>query len=137
MSSRNAIEMDRDNRVQSSGNSIVIEIPPTLSVVEAPVFRSAITPLCETEPGCSALTLDFSKTTFIDSSGIGALASIIKMAKIAGISLQASGVTLEVASVLKMTGLNHLLNIKVSMQEKRKSTHNSGVSSTPPYCALN
>ncbi len=108
----NSITLDRVNDQYSIfGNDLVIEIPDSLTVIEAQSFRQAFKPIFESHSLPQSVTLDFTKTTFLDSSGIGALASIIKMSKIAGIGIKVAGMTRQVHTVLKMTRLDTLISI--------------------------
>jgi anti-anti-sigma factor len=114
--------MNGDQEIKDSNNSpspdreavLMINIPGSLSVIESPSFRKVFDLICEAEIPPSRVTLDFSKTSFLDSTGIGALASIIKMSKINGINLAVSGITAQVYAVLIMTKLDCLLRIDIS-----------------------
>ena len=101
-------------QVQEDGEVLVIEVPTSLNATEAQSFRQTFKPVCESDIPPANVTLDFSRTSFLDSSGIGALASIIKTMKIAGIDLAVTGITPQVFSVLKMTKLDQLLSIEIS-----------------------
>ena len=114
MISDRIIKEDISSHARYSEESLVIEIPESLNALEALSFRQALKPIFESEIPPSGFTLDFSRTSFIDSSGIGALASIIKCSKISGINLSTSGVSPQVYSVLKMTKLDQLLSIGAS-----------------------
>jgi anti-anti-sigma factor len=93
---------------------LMIYIPKSLDATKARCFRGAFEHICQSRVLPSRVTLDFSRTSFLDSGGIGALASIINLSRIAGINLTASGITPQVHSVLKMTRLDRLLSIEIS-----------------------
>lgn len=114
MNNNQLIEGDIGNWALDSNNALVIYIPKSLDANEAASFRQTFEHICESTVLPSSTTLDFSRTSFLDSSGIGALASIIKTSKIAGIDLATSGITSQVRSVLKMTKLDRLLRIEIS-----------------------
>jgi anti-anti-sigma factor len=90
----------------------VIPMPKELTVVEAVPFRNAVRSLCEAETPVTGILLDFSKTAFLDSSGIGALASSVKMTKNAGIQLAVTNLSPQLQAVLTMTGLDKTLAIE-------------------------
>ena len=114
MNNDRKLKDDSNYQTLDNGEALVIVVPKSLNASEAISFRKAFKPICESEILPSEVTLDFSKTSFLDSSGIGALASIIKTSKIAGIDLRVVGVTPQVYSVLKMTKLDQLLSIETS-----------------------
>lgn len=106
--------MIKDKRFQAiEQNDVeVVEMPKELTVVEAVPFRNAFRSICEADDHPFKVVLDFSKTTFIDSSGIGALASSIKMSKASDITLTIKGLNAQVYAVLTMTGLDKVLPIE-------------------------
>lgn len=58
--------------------------------------------------GASVVTLDFSQVGFIDSTGLGALVTLIKIAKHAEVRLAVTNLPDRVAQLLTLTGLNAL-----------------------------
>lgn len=91
------------------GDTEVVEIPKELTVVEAVPFRNAFRSICEGDERPLKVVLDFTHTSFLDSSGIGALASSIKMSKASDITLAVKGLNPQVQAVLSMTGLDKVL----------------------------
>ncbi len=114
MSTKQVFERDNNNLIFENDDVLVIKVPRALTVKEARSFREAFMPICESTIPPEKVILDFSTTNFLDSSGIGALASVIKKSKIAGINLSVSYLTPQVKAVLHMTGLERLLNIEVN-----------------------
>lgn len=114
MSNDRIFKGEMNHQTLGNDETLVIVIPKSLNASEALSFQQAFKPICESEILPSRVTLDFSSTSFLDSSGIGALASIIKTSKIAGIDLRVVGITPQVYSVLKMTKLDQLLCIDTS-----------------------
>ncbi len=114
MSNDLLVEGDTGNWVLDNNNTLLIYIPTYLDANEAVSFRRAFECFCESAQPPSKATLDFSRTRFLDSGGIGALANIIKMSKINGIELTVSKITTLVYSVLKMTKLDSLLRIDIT-----------------------
>lgn len=94
----------------------IIKLPKEFTVVESISLRNKFISLCErdipTPP--RKIILDFSKTDFIDSSGIGALVKMVKLSKNHGIELSIKGLTSQVQAALTLTGLDKVLNIETS-----------------------
>ncbi len=124
MSNEQITEGGQDFPVLEGGCAELIEMPKELTVVEAVPFRNAFRSICEAQTRPHKVVLDFGKTGFLDSSGIGALAGSIKMAKSAGMELVVRGLTPQVHSVLTMTGLDRVL--KIESPESGKSEKLSG-----------
>ena len=114
MSIAQLVEDDSKFNFFQHDNAEIVEMPKEFTVVEAVPFRNKFNSICERKipPAPLKVSLDFSKTSFLDSSGIGALVSMIKTAKKYGISLAVCGLTPQVQAVLTMTGLNRVLNIE-------------------------
>ncbi|BAZ44979.1 anti-sigma-factor antagonist/glycosyl transferase [Chondrocystis sp. NIES-4102] len=90
----------------------IVELPERLTVLEAIVFKQTVTRLLQQNISHQCIVLDFSKTKFIDSSGIGALISNFKSSKEQNIELILESVQPPVMATLSMTGLVDLLNIR-------------------------
>ncbi|MBK1649278.1 anti-anti-sigma factor [Rhabdochromatium marinum] len=90
---------------------LCIHMPKELSVVEAVPFRNAFRSVCEVPDPPRELVLDFGKTRFLDSSGIGALSGCMKIAKARDVDLALASVGPEVRAVLTLTGLDRVLRI--------------------------
>jgi anti-anti-sigma factor len=97
-----------------AGDTHTITMPKEFTVVEAVPMRDEFSAICQREVPAppSSITLDFSSTSFVDSSGIGALASMLKIARSRGISLAACRLTPQVEAVLTMTGMHKVLTIE-------------------------
>ena len=121
MNNDRLVEGDIGSWVLDNNNALLIYIPKYLDANEAVSFRRAFEYFCESTQPPSRATLNFSRTRFLDSGGIGALANIIKMSKINGIDLAVTGVNTQVYSVLKMTKLDSLLRIQVNDVVDHKS----------------
>lgn len=57
----------------------LIQMPPTLTLNLAQSFKDYIEKLCQSKPPLTTIILDFGKTSFLDSSGIGALIKCLSM----------------------------------------------------------
>ena len=101
---------------------LVVEIPERLTVLEALVFKQTVAKLLQQDIPHHQILLDFSKTRFIDSSGIGALIANFKSAQTHNIELILDSVQPPVMATLSMTGLADILNIKSSEKWSRKES---------------
>ena len=90
----------------------VVEIPERLTVLEALVFKRTIGKILQQHIPDAQILLDFSKTKFIDSSGIGALIANLKSARANNIELILESVQPPVMATLAMTGLTDVLQIR-------------------------
>ncbi|MEM6613748.1 MAG: sugar transferase [Cyanobacteria bacterium P01_C01_bin.72] len=100
--------------LSSIEKSPVVEIPERLTVLEALVFKQTVGKLLQQDIPHHQILLDFSKTRFIDSSGIGALIANFKSAQASNIELILESVQPPVMATLSMTGLSDILSIKSS-----------------------
>ncbi|NEP01855.1 MAG: STAS domain-containing protein [Symploca sp. SIO2E9] len=105
----------------------VVHIPVRLSVLEAVALKTKCQQLLQKTSLSAKIIFDFGETTFIDSSGVGALVSNHKLAREKGVEILLSRVTPQVMAVLAMTSLDKILNIEplaVSAQPLTKSSEN-------------
>lgn len=93
-------------------DTAVMQIPVRLAGVEAVAFKEACQQLLQKSPLPEKIVFDFSKTTFIDSSGIGALVSNHKSVRLKEVKLVLRGVLPQVIAVLEMTALDKILTIE-------------------------
>ena len=94
-------------------DNVVLQLTERLTVLEAIEFKQAVGLLVEQKNNHhQKIVLDFSKTRFIDSSGIGALIASLKSANEANIELILESVQPPVMATLNMTGLSDVLQIK-------------------------
>ncbi len=96
-------------RTFSHSDTTIIEMPPRLSVLEAVPFKQNCQEILDSEPATKRLILDFRRTTFVDSSGVGALVNIFKLAQQQNRELVLREVHRPVMMVLSVTGLDRLL----------------------------
>lgn len=90
----------------------IVELPERLTVLEAVVFKQTVSQLLQQNIIHQCIILDFSKTRFIDSSGIGALIANFKSAQEKNVELILESVQPPVMATLSMTGLLDVLQIK-------------------------
>lgn len=99
----------------------IVHLPPRLSVLEAVAFKKTCQHLLQESSIAKKVVLDLSQTTFMDSSGVGALVSNLKIARELGVALVIQGVHPQVMAVLSMTGLDQVLTIeRPTLDEKPK-----------------
>jgi anti-anti-sigma factor len=104
-----------------------VTLPALFTVNEAIAFKQSFHQICEQHPDLRHIILDFALTTFIDSSGIGALVNALKFAQARGIQLSLRHVSPQVMMALTMTDLDKLFTIEVAappvvplLEENRK-----------------
>ena len=98
--------------VNFTNGAAVMQIPIRLAGVDAVAFKDACHQLLEKSSLPEKLVFDFSQTTFIDSSGIGAIVSNHKSARLKDVQLVLRGVLPQVKAVLEMTALDKVLTIE-------------------------
>jgi anti-sigma B factor antagonist len=91
----------------AAGGAIVVTPQGRLNMVAAPALRTDLHELVD--GGSARIVIDLSGTTFIDSSGLGALVSGLKAARQAGGDLRIAAPSKQVETVLELTNLNRVL----------------------------
>ncbi|KPG82421.1 STAS domain-containing protein [Frigoribacterium sp. RIT-PI-h] len=84
-----------------------------LTLSSAPELRQDV--LSRIEAGDRLIVVDLSGTTFVDSSGLGALVSCLKSARQAGGDLRLVAPTEQVSMVLRLTNLDRILKPRASV----------------------
>lgn len=85
----------------------VIAVSGRLTAIGAPIVRKTVTELIE--QGTTQIVVDLGETTFVDSSGLGALIGGLKSARVAGGDLRIAAVPDSVMTILKLTNLDRVL----------------------------
>ena len=93
----------------------ILQIPERLCVLEAVAFKEICAQLCQRSPRPQSLILDLHQTTFLDSSGVGAIVSIYKSADTLQIPLRLREAGPQVMAVLSLTGLDAVLDVQPAM----------------------
>jgi anti-sigma B factor antagonist len=93
----------------------VIRPEGRLNMVAAPALREELHSLIE--DGNTRVVVDLSGIDFIDSSGLGALISGLKVARQSGGDLRIAAPTQQVQMVLELTNLNRVLRAHNSADE--------------------
>lgn len=89
-------------------DAAVVHAVGRLNMVAAPSLRELVERLVTGE-GRSHVVVDLAGTTFVDSSGLGALIAGLKAARAAGGDLRVAAATVQVLSVLGLTNLDRVL----------------------------
>jgi anti-anti-sigma factor len=108
-----------------------VHIPVRLSVLEAVNFKTTCQQLFSGSTVPRKIVLDFSQTTFIDSSGIGALVSNLKFAKQRDSDLVLRSLKPQVMAVFALTSLDQVLTIESSPASTTPADHNRADSQLP------
>jgi anti-sigma B factor antagonist len=95
----------------------VIVCPPRVSMAVASSFRDAIGAAVAEAP---KVVIDLGPTTFIDSSGLGALVSGLKTCRQAGGDLRIAAAGEQVRTVLRLTNLDRILRAHESVEDARR-----------------
>ncbi|MDZ8240312.1 MAG: anti-sigma factor antagonist [Nostoc sp. ChiQUE01a] len=101
-----------DFPVHSLNDTVIVQVPTRLSVLEALGFKQTCQGLIQPNSHPKQIIIDFHQTTFMDSSGLGALVSNLKYAQAKGIALRLRNVTPQVMAVLKLTGLDQVFPLE-------------------------
>jgi len=89
------------------GDATVLRCDGRLTMVAAPTLRSAIDEAVS--GGQVRLVVDLAGTSFVDSSGLGALVAGLKRARQAGGDLRIASAQEQVRMVLNLTNLDRIL----------------------------
>ncbi|BAZ52573.1 anti-sigma factor antagonist [Nostoc sp. NIES-4103] len=103
---------EADFPITSLNEMAIVQVPARLSVLEAVGFKQTCQDLTQANSHPQQIILDFHQTTFMDSSGLGALVSNFKTAQEKGIALILRNVTPQVMAVLNLTGLDQVFPIE-------------------------
>lgn len=117
-------------KVTFSNDTAVMQIPVRLAGVEAVAFKESCQQILRENSLPKEIIFDFSQTTFIDSSGIGALVANKKSTKLQGVEVVLRGVLPQVMSVLQMTSLDKMLTIEP--QSEARPQNNKRLENQPP-----
>lgn len=100
--------------VTTLNETLIVQVPARLSVLEAVGFKQTCQELTKGNSHPKEIIIDFQQTTFMDSSGLGALVSNFKTTKEKGIVMILRNVTPQVMAVLNLTGLDKVFSIEPS-----------------------
>jgi exopolysaccharide biosynthesis polyprenyl glycosylphosphotransferase len=103
---------EQETQVTISSQTCIIPLPASFTVVHAVPFKQEFQQTCKDNPDLTVAILDFNQTTFMDSSGIGALVGCYKVAKEHRLRLVLRNVTPQVLTILSLAGLETLFEIE-------------------------
>ncbi|MDJ0676063.1 MAG: anti-sigma factor antagonist [Calothrix sp. MO_167.B42] len=116
-------------------DTAIIKIPPRLSILEAVAFQQTCQDLAQKDIPPQKIIIDFQNTIFMDSSGLGALVSSLKITQDKGIAFILSNVNSKVMAVLSLTELDRVFEIQTlgdipatpprQLEEQLPTTHPS------------
>ena len=95
--------------------SVVIRPQGRLNLLAAPRLREVVAQ--SVGQGRSHIVVDLSGTTFMDSSGLGALVAGLKSARQGGGNLRIANLTPQVEMVLTLTNLDRVLRPYASVED--------------------
>ncbi len=98
-----------------SGKSFVLKVDERLDSSNADKFKSEIGNYIKA--GGTALVIDFNKTQFIDSIGLGALVSILKQTNHNSAKVALCALSAQVRQIFELTRLYRLFDIYDSTAE--------------------
>ena len=101
--------------IREAEGAAVVAPSGRLTVVTAPQLRASIAE--RITAGDKLIVVDLSSTDFVDSSGLGALVSCLKLARQAGGDLRLVAPTEQVSMVLRMTNLDRILQPRASVDD--------------------
>lgn len=102
----------------NNGTECVVAVPKTLTVVEAIAFEKTVMQDCLVRPELERLVVDLCQTTFIDSSGLGALVICYRASQGKGVPMVLRGVQDQVRMALAMTDLEQLFTFEAAPAEQ-------------------
>lgn len=111
-----AYSEERVGSATVSNHTCLIPLPANFTVVEAVGFKQSFQEICQSNPGLKVAAIDFSQTTFMDSSGIGALVGCWKVANAHSIRLVLQNVSPQILSILSLADLDKLFEIEQAVQ---------------------
>lgn len=92
----------------------IVSVPQTLTVVEAVEFEQQVQAYCRRQPVPQTIVIDLSNTTFMDSSGLGALVISYRACQQQQIAMVLRGVREQVRMVLALADLDQLFTFEPS-----------------------
>jgi anti-anti-sigma factor len=87
-------------------------MPLRFTILEADCFQQQFHKICQTSSASKKIVLDFSQTTFMDSSGLIALCKIVREARNSRVNLVFSSFSPQVQMVLSLAGLDEVIKVE-------------------------
>lgn len=118
---------NNNGQVTILDSTCVMPVPAAFTVVQAVDFKQAFQQACQVNPNLTTAILDFSQTTFMDSSGIGALVGCWKIAQKQSIKLVLRDVSVQVKTILALASLDTMF----ALEETGTAVSESAVHRSP------
>lgn len=96
--------------------TLLVKISGELDLSTSPLFREQVEETFESEPALRYLILDMSETSFIDSSGLGAILGRFKKLSQKGGKLSFIHVPAHLVKLFELSGLMRIMEIHSSLQ---------------------
>jgi anti-sigma B factor antagonist len=96
-------------REESEGKVVIIEIPGRLTLESSGELKDLLKELMEEKKYC--IIMDLEQTTYVDSSGLGAIVSKIAMTRSNGGDVRLAHVAPNIQELLELTHLNQILQV--------------------------
>lgn len=113
---------------------ILIKMPLRFTVLEADSFQQQFQKICQTSSAATKIVLDFSQTTFMDSSGLIALCRMVQEARTSRYNLAFSSFSPQVQMILSLAGLDEVIKVEgdtkaLDKVHHQRASHNNPLSS--------
>ncbi len=105
--------------VATQGDVTIVEIDGTLIVGNRQEFKQKV--LDELDRGARKVLVDFARTTYIDSSGLGVLVSLAKRVRELGGDLRLADLNDDLQTLFELTKLDTLFTIAPTRQRALES----------------
>lgn len=100
----------------TSHDGALIRVNGRLNMVAAPRFRELVAQIVG-QDGRTRIVVDLAGVDFLDSTGLGALVSGLKIARLAGGDLRIARAGSQVMMVLQLTRLDRILGHRETVEE--------------------
>jgi len=101
--------------LRNAANATVVEVDGQLIVGNRQELKDLV--LQALEGGARNFAVDFTKTSYIDSSGLGVLVSLSKKIREAGGDLRLAGLNEDLQTLFELTKLDTLFQIRSTLEE--------------------
>lgn len=108
-----AVELQRTGfavEAERSERSTVLKLSGELDVATAPALESAVCSAFAADP--TSMVIDLSRLSFLDSTGIRVLVTAARQAETDGCPIVVMAPTAQVMRVLRLTGVDRLIQIE-------------------------
>ena len=103
---------EKGSQVTIVNHTCQVLVPASFTVVQAVGFKQDFQTICQENPDLTDAAFNFERTTFMDSSGLGALVGCWKIAKQHSVRLILRNVSKQVMAALTLSDLHKLFEIE-------------------------